>query len=100
VLLDRGFLSCREAKTGKLVYDKRRLSDDASAFTASPWSDGVRVFCLSEDGDTFVVEGGPEFKVLRRNPLGEMCMATPAIARSSLIVRTDSKLYKITKDGR
>jgi outer membrane protein assembly factor BamB len=95
VLLDRGFLTCREAKTGKLVYDKKRLSDDASAFTASPWSDGERVFCLSEDGDTFVVQGGSEFKVLRRNPLGEMCMATPAIAGGSLIVRSLSHLWRI-----
>jgi outer membrane protein assembly factor BamB len=50
---------------------------------------------LSEDGDTFVVQAGPEFKVLAKNPLNEMVLATPAIARGSLFVRTQSHLYRI-----
>jgi hypothetical protein len=29
-----------------------------------------------------------------------MCMATPAIARGSLIIRTASKIYRISKDGK
>jgi hypothetical protein len=50
---------------------------------------------LSEDGDTFVIKAGPKFEVLGKNSLEEMCMATPALARRSLIVRTASKLYRI-----
>ena len=68
-----------------------------AAFTASPWAYNGKIFALSEDGDTFVVQAGPEFKVLGKNALDEMCMATPAIYRSSLIVRTASKLYRIRK---
>jgi hypothetical protein len=94
-LFDRGFLTCHEAKTGKLVYDKQRFEVGAGAFTASPWAYNGKVFCLSEDGDTFVVEAGPEYKLLGKNSLGEMCMATPAIARGSLIVRTQERLYRI-----
>ncbi len=97
VLLDRGMLSCYDARTGKPHYEKKRLSDEPAAFTASPWAHGGKVFCLSEDGDTFVVQAGPEFKVLGKNPLGEMCMATPAMAGGSLFVRTISKLYRIEK---
>jgi outer membrane protein assembly factor BamB len=52
---------------------------------------------LSEDGDTFVIQAGPEFKLLGKNTLDELAMATPAIYRSSLIVRTASKLYRIQK---
>ena len=59
------------------------------------WEKDGRVFCLSENGDTYVIQAGPEFKVLGKNSLGEMCMATPAIAESSLILRTYSKLYRI-----
>jgi len=44
-----------------------------------------------------VIQAGAEFKVLRKNSLDEMCMATPAIARGSLVIRTASKLYRITK---
>src|SRR5262249_35835589 len=93
VLLDRGTLSCYEAKTGKEGYTKKRLVGGAASFTASPWAYDGKVFCLSEDGETFVVQAGKDFKVLERNKLGEMSLATPALAGGSLFVRTRSKLY-------
>ncbi len=96
VLFDFGFLGCRDAKTGKEVYEKQRVRPEGiTSFTASPWAYANRIFALSEDGDTFVFQPGPEFKVLGKNTLGEMCMATPAIARDSLVIRTASKLYRI-----
>jgi hypothetical protein len=96
VLFDFGFLSCRDATTGKERYDKQRINlDGTSGFTASPWAYDNKVFCLSEDGDTFVIQAGPEYKLIGKNSLGEMCMATPAIARDSLIIRTASRLYRI-----
>jgi outer membrane protein assembly factor BamB len=99
VLFDFGFLSCREAKTGQEVYPKQRINPDGNiAFTASPWAYDGKVFCLSEDGDTYVFAAGREYKLVGKNSLGEMCMATPAIARDSVILRTASKLYRI-KNG-
>jgi outer membrane protein assembly factor BamB len=95
-LLDRGFLLCHEAKTGREVYARQRITAEASGFTASPWAYNGRIFALSEDGDTYVMQAGPEFKVLGKNSLGEMAMASPAIAHDSLIVRTASKLYRIS----
>jgi outer membrane protein assembly factor BamB len=97
MLYDRGTLACFEAKTGKPVYGPQRLG--ASAFTASPWAYGGKVFCLSEDGDTVVVQAGPTFKVLGKNRLDEMCLATPAIAGGSLFVRTQSALYCLREGG-
>jgi hypothetical protein len=78
-----------------MVYEKQPLADDARAFTVSPWANEGKLFFLSEDGDTFVVQAGPEFKVLGRNALNEMCMAIPAALRGNLIVRTLTKLYRI-----
>jgi len=72
-----------------------RIAAGANAFTCSPWANNGRVFCLSEDGDTFVLQAGPEFKLLQCNKLHEMCMATPAAVRGSLLIRTLSKLYRI-----
>lgn len=92
VLYDMGFLSCFEAKTGKKVYDRERLNGQ---FTVSPWAYDGKVFCLNEDGETTVVQAGPEFKILHRNKLDEMCMACPAVAGKSLLIRTLSKLYRI-----
>jgi len=99
VLLDRGQLSCYDARTGKPVYDRQRLGGSAG-FTVSPWAYNGKVFCLDEDGETFVVEAGPAFRVVGKNRLEEMCMATPAIAHGSLLVRTETKLYRLQKDAR
>jgi outer membrane protein assembly factor BamB len=96
VLYDFGFLSCFDARTGKQLYEKQRINaDGTSAFTASPWAYSGKIFCLSEDGDTFVIQAGPEYKLLGKNSLNEMCMATPAIVSDGLIIRTASKLYRI-----
>jgi outer membrane protein assembly factor BamB len=92
VLYDRGLLACYEAKTGKEVYPRQRLTRGAGAFTASPWAYGGKVFCLSEDGETFVVEAGPRFKLLGRNKLGEMALATPALTDRGVFLRTQKHL--------
>ena len=96
VLLDQGFLASYDAKTGKQIYGKQRIHSGGIAnFTASPWAASGHVFCLSETGDTFVVQPGPEFRVVGKNSLGEPCLATPAIAGDRLLIRTASKLYCI-----
>ena len=95
ILNDRGFVNCYDALTGEVLYEKEKLAKDARAFTASPWANDGKLFFLSEDGDTFVLQAGPEFKVLGRNALDEMCMATPATLRGNLIIRTLTKLYRI-----
>lgn len=94
VLFDFGFLRCHDARTGRVVYDKQRVRPEAAtAFTASPWAANGKLYALSEDGDTFVFQAGPEYKLLHTNPLGEMCMATPALAGDRLLIRTLTKLY-------
>ena len=98
-LHDRAFMTCHDAKTGEVVYGKQRVSRDGANFTASPWAYNGKLFCLDESGTTFVVQAGPDFKVLGQNRLEEMCLATPAIADSSLLIRTYSKLYRIGAMG-
>ena len=53
------------------------------------------MFALSEDGDTYVIQAGPDFKVLGKNSLGEMALATPAIVQDSVIIRTHARLYRV-----
>ena len=97
-LLDRGILMCYDARTGQEVYARRRITA-GTLFTASPWAYNGKIFALSEDGDTFVIQAGPEFAVLGRNSLDEMTLSTPAVARGSLILRTATKLYRIAESG-
>ena len=94
-LLDRGILTCNDPKSGKEIYPRQRVTLDATGFTASPWAYNGKVFAISEDGDTYVMQAGAEFKLLGKNSLDEMTLATPAVANGSLIIRTASKLYRI-----
>lgn len=98
-LYDRGMLACFDAKTGKEIYGRQRLS--VSGFTASPWSYAGKIFCLNEDGVTVVVKAGSTFEILHKNVLDDddMCMATPAVAGEKLIVRSSARVYCIAKSS-
>ena len=96
-LLDRGFLLSHDALTGRQIYGRQRVAP-GTGFTASPWAYNGQVFLMGEDGDTYVIQAGPEFEVLRTNSLNEMSLATPAIVRGSLIIRTQTRLYRIAKE--
>jgi outer membrane protein assembly factor BamB len=97
-LLDRGFLLCHDARTGEEIYGRQRVRA-RKGYTASPWAYNGKVFLLGEEGETYVIQAGPEFKILHTNSLNEMTLATPAIARGSLFIRTQSRLYRITQKG-
>jgi outer membrane protein assembly factor BamB len=95
VLFDFGFLSSHDARTGKPIFDKQRIRPGTTAFTASPWAANGKIYALSEDGDTFVLQAGPAYRLLHTNALDAMCMATPAIAGDRLLIRTLTQLYCI-----
>lgn len=94
---DQGFITCHNALTGQEVYGRTRFPGGAS-FTASPWAYNDKIFCLSEDGETFVLQAGSEFQLLRTNALDELSIATPAIVGSKLLLRTASKVYCLSND--
>jgi outer membrane protein assembly factor BamB len=99
-LMDRGFLTSNDPVTGREIYGRQRLAPDSGTFSASPWAYNGKIFAVSEDGDTFVMQAGPEFKLLGRNTLGEMTLASPAVANGSVFIRTATKLYRISKARR
>ncbi|HOC00825.1 MAG TPA: PQQ-binding-like beta-propeller repeat protein [Verrucomicrobiota bacterium] len=94
VLYDRGLVSCYEAKSGQLLYDRERLPN-GFAFTSSPWAANGQVFCLNEDGVCYALRAGDRFELLHTNRLADddMCMATPALAGDRLLIRTAARLY-------
>ena len=62
------------------------------------WSpDGTLAVSGGEDGTVRVVKAGPKYKLLATNPLGEVVMATPAIADGMLYVRTQSHLFGLAR---
>ena len=56
-----------------------------------------RIFCLDEEGKTYVVKAGETFELLRVNPLDELTLASPAIVGDRLLLRTETRLYSIRK---
>jgi len=49
----------------------------------------------NNNGETTVIEAGPEFKVLAKNPLGEKLQASPAISQGQIFIRTEKNLFCI-----
>ena len=95
MLLDRGIFTATHAQTGQEVYGRQRIATDGGTFSASPWAYNGKIFALNEDGTTYVIQAGREFQVIAKNPLDELALATPAIAKGSLFIRTATKIYRI-----
>jgi outer membrane protein assembly factor BamB len=94
-LLDGGFLTAHDARTGAEIYGRQRIEPGAT-FTASPWAVNGNIFLLSEDATTYVVQAGPHYRLLGKNVLDpEMALASPAATRGRLLIRTASTLYCI-----
>lgn len=94
VVYDNGIISRFDAKTGEQSF-KERIKSSGADFTSSPWAYNGKVFCLSEQGDTYVYEAGTEHKLLHVNSLGDMCLSTPAIVDDRLLIRTEHRLYSM-----
>lgn len=93
---ETGILNRFDAKTGKQTY-KTRIDPAASAFTTSPWAYNGKLFCLSEEGQTFVVNTGEEFQLSHVNELDDMAQASPALVGERLLIRTEHRLYSIRR---
>jgi outer membrane protein assembly factor BamB len=88
---DDGVISCIDAKTAKIVWQKRIGGN----YRASPILAGGRIYFFSQDGTTPVIEAADEFKLLAENKLENGFQASPAIAGNSLYLRTIKDLYCI-----
>lgn len=96
VLTETGILTRFDAKTGKQTY-KTRIDPAATAFTTSPWAYNGKLFCLSEEGQTFVITTGEKFQLLHVNELDDMAQASPALVGERLLIRTEHRLYSIRR---
>jgi outer membrane protein assembly factor BamB len=93
VLTHNGILTRFDAGTGVQTY-KTRIGEGGD-FTSSPWGYNDKIFCLNEEGRTFVIRAGDKYELLDSNDLGEMALATPALIADRLILRTENHLYSI-----
>ena len=94
VLGNNGVFDAYELETGNEVY-RQRLEPVGSGFSASPVAAEGRIYLTSEDGDIIVVAAGREFRKLGAYSMGELVMATPAVAGDVMYVRGVSTLFAI-----
>ena len=94
VMGNNGVLVCYRARTGERVYQQRVGS---GYFTSSPVCGGGKLYFSNEDGDVYVVQAGPDYKLLGQNRMGEVVMATPAITGSLLLFRTQHHLFALSE---
>ena len=88
---DRGTANCFDAKDGKVVWKKRL----GSHYSASLVHANGLVYFLADNGITKVVRPGESLEVVAENPLGEHCVASPAISNGQLWIRSEHHLFCI-----
>jgi hypothetical protein len=91
VISDLGVLTCVDAATGKMHW-QQRIGGNHSA---SPiFADG-RIYFLSEEGVATVIAPGTTFHKLAVNELAGAALASMAVARGSIFIRTLTHLYRV-----
>ena len=87
----RNMLFCLDAKTGRELYAKKLKQK----YNSSPVFAGGNIYFTSVKGETLVLKAGNQLQILAENKLPGEVYATPAFLRNSVLMRTDSHLYRI-----
>ena len=89
---DKGIVTCFQAATGDMAWQERI----GGKHSASPiYADGNIYFLTEAEGETVVIEAGPELKILARNRLEEKCKASIAVSQGNLFIRSEYHLFCI-----
>ena len=95
-----GVLTAYEAESGRRIYQQRLAQGGGGTYSASPVAADGNLYIASEDGDVIVIKAGRQFERLAVNPMGEVIMATPAIARGLLVFRMQHHVIAVGKATR
>ena len=88
-----GVLQCWEMATGKEMYSER-LQDISSAW-ASPIADPKGRLFFANAGKSYVLQAGPQCRILATNDLGDGNHPSPAVAQGRLFLVGMKNIYCI-----
>jgi outer membrane protein assembly factor BamB len=88
---ETGIVTCVDAADGKTLWKDRF----GGVFSASPIAADGKVYLINEAGEFWVLAAGREKKIVHQASLGERTLASPAISRGTIFVRTDENLIAI-----
>jgi len=91
---NQSILTCLDSKTGEVVFGPERVGELSNIY-ASPVGAGGRVYLTGRNGNTLVLQRGPDYQVTALNKLDERFDASPAIAGNQLFLRGAKHLYCI-----
>lgn len=94
---DNGVVSAFAATTGEPEITVR-LGTGNDGFSASPVAGDGKLFFTSETGAVYVLAADADLEVLATLSLGEICMATPAIASGMMLFRTRDHVLAVGAD--
>jgi len=89
----RNILTCINAKTSETIWSMK-LKDK---YNSSPIYASGNIYFSSIKGEVLVIREGSIPDIIAQNQLDGDIWATPAILRSSLILRTSNHVYRICK---
>ncbi|MCO6438739.1 MAG: PQQ-binding-like beta-propeller repeat protein [Phycisphaerae bacterium] len=93
---DNGVFGVFDVATGE-TFERKRIGGGRTGFTASAVSGDGKLYYASEDGDVYVIKADRSAEELAVNPMGEVCMATPAISEGTLFIRTQKHVFAISE---
>jgi outer membrane protein assembly factor BamB len=93
LVTDSGLVACREAKSGKLLWQSDRILRDCSA---SPVLCEGNLYVLDEFGKCAILAAGREYKLIGINELSdERTLASIAVDDGTIFLRGEKDLYCI-----
>jgi len=90
-----GILKCWDVGTGKQLYAERL--EGLSTTWASPIADAAGHLFFANAGKSYMIQAGPEFRVLAVNDLSDGNHPSPAVANGKLFLAGLKNLYCIGK---
>ena len=98
VIADGGMLTCTEAKTGAVIFERQRPGGESGGdYYASPVAGGGHMYLCSTRGVVTVIEPADTVKVLHQTNLGAPILATPAISGGRILIRAGDQLMAFGK---
>ena len=92
--VNKGVISCYNAKTGKPYYVQQELEEMKGIYASGVFADG-KVYLTGRQGTTYVLDNTDTFKVLSVNKLDDDIDCSPAIIGNELYLKGTKYLYCI-----
>lgn len=86
-----GIAMAMDATSGEIVWRERI----GGKHSASPILADGRIWFLSEEGESAIINAKPPFAVVARNSIDEKCQASYAVSQGQIFIRSAGHLYCI-----